>query len=103
MALPQSINKFIGTWFGSDQTAVEYSVFVRNDKIVITGKDTNDGEKLHIKDVSFNGSELRFSSICPSTRYALSHVFRSLRGNNVKHEFTRVENWKRKKIKPTSD
>ncbi len=95
-----SINKFLGTWALSDEDNVEYLVTLKNDQIKISGLDTSDGEKLKITRVVFDGKELHFNSICPSTRYALTHVFRSIRGNTVEHEFTRVEMWKRKKAEP---
>jgi hypothetical protein len=62
----------------------------------IIGVDTSDGEELRIENISFNGSELRFSSICPSNGYELTHVFRSIGGDRIEHEFTRIENWVRK-------
>jgi hypothetical protein len=97
MTVPSSIQKFVGTWCEDDQ-CVEYSVSVQDGAVVVTGLDTSDGEVLRIEDISFDGSELRFTSVCPSTVFVLTHVFRSLSDDEVEHEFTRIENWQRKKI-----
>jgi len=96
MNIPSSIQKFLGTWCHEDQ-CVEYSVSVQDDAVIVTGLDTSDGEVLRIQGVSFDGSELRFTSICPSTIFVLTHVFRPVLGNEVEHEFTRIENWQKKK------
>ena len=96
MAISPSIQKFVGTWTETDQ-CVEYSVEVRDGDLVVTGLDTSDGEMLRIEDISFDGSELRFTSVCPSTDFVLTHVFRSASGDEVEHEFTRIETWSKKK------
>jgi len=95
-AIPSSIQKFVGTWVEDDQ-CVEYSVAVQDGSVVVTGLDNSDGEELRIEDISFDGSELCFTSICPSTDFMLTHVFRSAGGDEVEHEFTRIERWQRKK------
>jgi len=91
----KTANKFAGTWC-CDASVVEYSFSIHGDPVVVSGVDTSDGEKLRIEDVAFDGSELRFTSICPSSSFALRHVFRSVHGDQVEHEYTRVENWHRK-------
>ena len=96
MAISSSIKKFVGTWTEADQ-CVEYSVGLRGGAVVVSGLDTSDGEELRIEDISFDGSELRFTSICPSTNFVLTHVFRSASRGEVEHEFTRVERWRKKK------
>jgi hypothetical protein len=89
-------NKFAGTWC-SENSVVAYSFSIHGEPIVVTGVDTNDGEELRIQDVTFDGSELRFTSICPSSSFVLRHVFRSVLGDEIEHEYTCVENWQRKK------
>ena len=88
-------HKFCGTWC-SENSVVEYSFSISGSPPVVTGIDRSDGEELRIQDVTFDGSELRFTSICPSTSFALRHVFRSVLGDEVEHEYIRVENWHRK-------
>ena len=92
-------NKFVGTWRHED-SVVEYSISVHGDPLTVTGVDINDGEELRITDEHFDGSELRFTSLCPSTSYRLGHIFRPTRGSNqIEHEYTRIEKWSR--TKPT--
>src|ERR1051326_2535750 len=76
MAVPPSIKKFLGTWTREDQN-VEYTVSVQDDRVIVKGIDTSDGEELRIQDVTFDGSELRFTTVCISTVFSLRHIFRS--------------------------
>jgi len=100
MALPASIKKFLGTWTREDQN-VEYTISVQDESIVVTGIDTSNGEEMRIQDISFDGSELRFTTIYISTVFSLRHIFRSVHGNEIEHQFTLTENWVRKKEGPT--
>ena len=95
MTSPSSIAELVGTWCHVDQD-VEYTVSIQDDRICVTGLDTSDGEKLHIHDISHTDSELLFTSVCPSTNFALSHKFRSEHSNEIEHEFTRIEKWSKK-------
>jgi len=95
MKIPPDIRGFLGTWTLFDEDNVEYSVSWKNKQIEISGLDTSDGEKLKIGHIKVFGKELHFNSVCPSTRYKLTHVFRNVRGNSVEHEFTRIEKWKK--------
>ena len=96
MAVPASIKKFLRTWRRDDQK-VEYTVSLQGDSIVVTGIDTSDGEELRIQDITFDGSELRFTTVCISTVFSLRHIFRSVHGDEIEHQFTLTENWIRKK------
>jgi hypothetical protein len=87
--------KFVGTW-RHDDSVVEYSISIHGNPLTVTGIDVNDGEDLLIEDVRFDGSELSFTSFCPSTSYRLRHIFRPARGaNQIEHEYTRTEKWQR--------
>lgn len=99
MAVPPSIKKFLGTWTREDQN-VEYTVSVQDDRVIVKGIDTSDGEELRIQDVTFDGSELRFTTVCISTVFSLRHIFRSVHGNEIEHQFTLTENWIRKRQDP---
>lgn len=90
------IAKLVGAWRHED-TVVEYTISVLGDPLKVTAVDTNDGEKLRITGVKLKGSELHFTSTCPSTRYRLQHVLRPARGNQIEHEYTRIEKWQRVK------
>jgi hypothetical protein len=98
MKRSEDITKLVGTWRHED-SVVEYSISVLSDPLTVTGIDTNDGEKLRITDVRLEGPDLLFTSTCPSTRYRLRHVLRPARGNQIEHEYTRIEKWRR--VKPT--
>jgi hypothetical protein len=99
MAVPASIKKFLGTWAREDQN-VEYTVSVQDDRVVVTGIDTSCGEQMRIQDISFDGSELRFTTIYIPTVFSLRHIFRSVLGDEIEHQFTLTENWQRKKATP---
>jgi hypothetical protein len=97
MALSPNIKKYLGTWTNESSDA-EYTIAVQSDKLVVRSLDPSDGEKLRIKNVEFDGLELRLTSICPSTDFMLRHIFRSPKADEVEHEFTRIENWHRTKV-----
>ena len=96
MTRQPDIEKFVGTWC-NENSVVEYSFSIQGDPLRLTGIDTSDGEELRIQDITFDGLELRFTSICPSTSFALRHVFRSVLDDEVEHEYSRIENWQRKR------
>ena len=96
MSVPASIKKFLGTWRRDDQV-VEYTVSVQEDRVVVTGIDTSNGEEMRIQDISFDGVELRFTTVYIPTVFSLRHIFRSVLGDEIEHQFTLNENWQRKK------
>ena len=100
MKRSKDITKLVGTWRHED-SVVEYSISVLGDPLTVTAIDTNDGEKLRITDIRLEGSELRFTSTCPSTRYRLQHILRPARSNQIEHEYVRIERWRR--VKPTNE
>jgi hypothetical protein len=55
---------------------------------------------MRIQDITFDGSELRFTTIYIPTVFSLRHVFRSVLGDEIEHQFTLTENWQRKKSTP---
>ena len=86
----------IGTWVHPDDSSVEYTVSALGNVCVVSGVDTIDGEAFVISDVSWDGRELRFTSLMPSTQYELRHVFRVHSEVEVEHEWQRVERWRKK-------
>lgn len=96
MAVPASIEKFIGSWTRGDQD-VEYTVSVRDERVVVTGVCISDGEALRVQDIAFDGTELRFTTIYIPNVFSLRHIFRSVYGDEIEHQFTLTENWVRKK------
>ena len=87
------LERFCGTWQHED-SSVEYTVTLSGEVLRVSGVDTTDGEELRVSDVLYDRSELRFTTLCPSTDYALRHVFRNPESGCCEHEFTRVEIWK---------
>ena len=86
---------FCGTW-QHDDSSVEYTVALSGDVVEVSGLDTIDGEELRVSEVVYDGRELRFTTVCPSTAFALRHVLRNPESGHCEHEYTRVEMWKRK-------
>jgi hypothetical protein len=86
----------IGKWILDDDTGVEYTVSALGDSPTVSGVDLSDGEEFAITDVFWDGVELRFTSLMPSTQYKLRHIFRALPNSEVEHEWTRVETWHKK-------
>lgn len=86
----------IGTWVYHDDSSVEYTVSALGDVCTVTGFDTIDNESFVISDISWQGRELRFTTLMPSTQYDLRHTFRVVSEHEVEHEWTRVERWHKK-------
>ena len=86
----------IGTWIHPGDTSVEYTVSALGDVCTVAAVDLVDGENFVISDLSWDGHELRFTSLMPSTNYDLRHVFRVLSTHEIEHEWTRSERWCRK-------
>lgn len=86
----------IGTWVHPDDPSVEYTVSALGDVCVVSGVDTSDGEAFAISQTSWDGRELRFTSLMPSTQYELRHVFRVRSETEIEHEWQRIERWCRK-------
>lgn len=86
----------IGTWFLDDDSAVEYTVSTLGDSCTVSGVDLSDGEKFVITDVLWDGAELHFTTLMPSTQYKLRHIFRVRSEYELEHEWIRVEMWRKK-------
>ena len=86
----------IGTWTFEDSTSVEYTITALGESPMVTGVDVEDGEKMVISNLSWDGVELRFKSVIPSNGYKLLHIFRSVAQDTAEHEWTCVEQWKKK-------
>jgi hypothetical protein len=86
----------IGTWVYPEDTPAEYTVSGLGDICAVSGIDTTDGEPFVISNVSWNGRELRFTSLMPSTQYELRHIFRVISEDEIEHEWIRTERWFKK-------
>jgi len=89
----------VGTWI-NHKSAVEFTVGLDGGKVVVTALDVKSGEAKRIQDVTWNGKDLKFISVMPSTGFVLRHVFRPslAHPNSVENEYTSVANWERKMI-----
>jgi hypothetical protein len=93
---PQFRHPLIGTWTLPDLETAEYTVHALGDAPAVSGLDASDGEVFVISDARWDGEELRFTSLMPSTSYELRHILRPLDDGTVEHEWTRVEVWQKK-------
>jgi hypothetical protein len=92
-----SKHPLIGTWRDpEDATTAEFTITARSGGLTVSGCDHHDGEAFQISDVSWDGKELRFRTLMPSTGFRQLHVFRPLSETTVEHEFTTVETWLKK-------
>jgi hypothetical protein len=76
---------------------VVYQIRFSKNKPVVTGIDEQDGEKFIIKNILWNGQELKFTSLMPSTKWEVEHVFSSISKDKVEHRSTKREQWIRTK------
>ena len=76
----------IGTWVHPDDSTVEYTVSALGDVCTVAAIDTSDNESFVVSDVSWNGRELRFTTLMPSTQYALRHTIRVIAERELEHE-----------------
>lgn len=83
----------IGTWIHPDEAHVEYTVSSIGDVCEVSGIDKSDGERFVITNVVWDGRELKFNSLCPSSQHRLKHTFRVISDTEVEHEWTCVESW----------
>jgi len=87
-----------GTWCHPD-TSAEFTIRVLKTKVAVAGVDVDDGEKFIVSDVEWDGSVLSFTTLMPSTGWKVLHRISPNRGNTVRHEYTCVETWKKRKPK----
>jgi hypothetical protein len=81
----------IGKWVNPEDATVEYTVSALGDVCTVSGVDNTDGERFVISEDSWDGRELRFTSLMPSTQYEVRHIFHVISRDEVEHEWTRTE------------
>lgn len=62
---------FEGTWTVSDSTA-EFTIRITPERVVMTGRDSDDREKFKIKRLSWNSEALFATVVMPSTNHILN-------------------------------
>jgi hypothetical protein len=93
---PDRLRRLQGTWRHRG-TSAEFTIRVLKTRIVVSGVDTNDGERFAVSDVSWDGKVLSFITLMPSTRWRVVHRVTPNRGSTIRHEFTSVETWTSKR------
>jgi hypothetical protein len=92
----------VGTWeeLSKESTTVTYRI-AKEKNFVVSGWDTCDEEELQITHVRWNGTSLRFTSYCPSTRWRVKHIFTVTERGKAEHVLVTpdgklVERWIKK-------
>ena len=93
---PEKAMALEGRWRHPD-TSAEYTIRVLKTKVIVSGIDSDDGEEFAVLDVAWDGNNLTFTSLMPSTRWKVVHRIKPNRGQTIRHEFTCVETWKKKR------
>jgi hypothetical protein len=92
----------VGTWvFDAEEgewseTEAVFTVTVRDGSFDVIGVDERDGETFVVSAIEWDGRCLRFESLMPSTGWRTRHVLRSCGADQVEHEVTLFETWKRR-------
>src|SRR5512144_2633830 len=100
--LVPSDHVLVGTWVydaedgESSETEAVYIVTVRDGHFEVTGVDERDGEAFVVTAVKWDGRWLRFESVMPSKGWRTRHALRSHEADQVEHEVTLFETWKRR-------
>ena len=87
----------VGTWFHPNgDSSAEFTIALEDGRFMVSGVDARDNERFEITGVSWNGEELCFTSVMPSTNWRTRHVFRLLDDYLVEHECTDCEVWQKR-------
>lgn len=57
--------RFVGTWAADGDGVTEWTVRFVDNKIVVSGVDTEDGEHYEVSDVVFDGEILHWAALMP--------------------------------------
>jgi hypothetical protein len=92
----QTLAALAGRWEteNRDNSAV-FEVAIADEKPVVTGFDSMDGEHFNISQVEWDGKSLTFATYMPSSRFRSKHRFTLVRAGCVDHELTVIERWKK--------
>ena len=87
------MESILGTWkhvapWDSDDWLSEYTIALVNGTLVVTGRDTNDGEAYVVSEVQWDGSMLSFRTLVPSTGREGLNEFRADGNGGLKSRFT---------------
>ena len=100
----QSSHPLVGIWISDEgDSSAEFEISPAPDGFKVTGRDRSDGEQFQISNVAWDGNQLTFDSLMPSTGYGAKHVLRLRSPEKVDHELTIYEVWKRKTDDDSTD
>jgi hypothetical protein len=93
VSIRSGIGTFLGTWkhvapWDSDDWLSEYTIAESGGELVVTARDTNDGEAFVVSDVQWDGSVLRFRTLMPSTGREGLNEFRASADGSLQSRFT---------------
>ena len=92
----------VGTWVyhapegETSETQAVFTVTVRNGSFQVTGVDETDGEAFVVSALEWDGRWLRFESLMPSTGWRAKHALRSCGADQLEHQVTLFETWRRR-------
>lgn len=79
----------IGTWVGEgEDSRCHYTIKSSGTSFTVTAIDAIDGEELIISDVDWDGENLTFTSLMPSTGRIGKNVMHLITNNDVEFQFT---------------
>lgn len=91
----------VGTWITEDEDSdVALVVKAVRGRFAVSGFCRSDGERLRVTKVCWDGEALSFDTLVPSTKCRAKHVFRLQADGRAEVEFTFVDIWKKKDVKP---
>ena len=84
---------FVGKWvatlpYDTDDYLIEYAISLIGDSKQINATDLQDGEKMVISDITFDGTVLSFVSLMPSTGRKGINKFQIINDDLIESEFT---------------
>lgn len=88
-----NFDALIGEWVhvdpvDSDDYRSRYIISGNAENPIVSGQDLSDEERFEITEVHWDGKELSFVSLMPSTNRSGINVFRPLEGGRLESKFT---------------
>jgi hypothetical protein len=107
--VPTGRHPLSGTWVQESTepdfpiTSIEFTISLRKGEFAVRACDKSDGEELKVSGVRWNGEDLKFTTLCLSTKWRAKHVFRMRARGLADHRvtYTELETWK-KESKPST-
>lgn len=85
-----------GRWIHQDEDSdAEYVIEHRDDGIAVTARCISDDELMEVRNLRWEGDDLKFDTVVPSSGYHARHTLRFPEPDRCDHELTLFEIWKR--------